>query len=288
MTDPWTRIAPEEAWKALFDAAPGALLLVDRVQHTVVDANRSAERCYGHPREGMAGLSLHDLLDPGDSGALDRIAITKKEGLFVHAGRHRRRNGETFPARLHVVEVPATDGPLLLLSVADSTESDLIDPASGLADPRLFIDRLDQSIVHAHRAGHGIGICILMFPRLEGLLDDLTGDGAHRLLHDIGDRLRANLRASDTVARIGNAEFAIIIEGVAAKSGIAEVLRKVTDDFAFEFTVVDEGVVLEPRIGVSAYPHDGHEADMLLENAAIAARTAMAESHESIRFFTGA
>jgi diguanylate cyclase (GGDEF)-like protein/PAS domain S-box-containing protein len=281
----WSRISPDDAWRALFEASPWALLLVDPAVGSVVLANASAERRYGYGRKLMEGLELNALVDPGETGAIKRLSRPTRG--FMSAGRHRRRDGGAFPARVHVAEIAGRNGSVLLVTVLDSSETDLFDSASGLPDPRLFVDRLDQSIVHAHRAASGLGVCLVLFPRLEQLLEDLQTDGARRLLHDIGDRLRANLRESDTVARVGSAEFAIIIEGVADRNAITEVLRKVTDDFAYEFTVGDEELVLEPRVGVSSYPHDGHEADMLLENAALAARDASSEGLDRIRFFSG-
>lgn len=285
MIDVWNRISPDDAWHALFEASPWALLLVDPLSGNVVGANLSAERRYGFERNHMEGVDLHAVVEPGETGSIEKL--TRPVPGFVNAGRHRRRDGGTFPARVHVGEIPGTNGSLLIVTVLDSVESDLIDSASGLPDPRLYVDRLDQSIAHAHRGGRGLGVCLVVVPRLEQLLEDLQPDGARRLLHEIGDRLRANLRESDTVARVGNAEFALIIEGVAEKNAITEVLRKVTEDFAYEFTVGDEELVLEPRIGVSSYPHDGHEADMLLENAAIAARDSLGAGPQQIRFFSG-
>lgn len=286
MNDRWSLLSPDAAWVALFEQSPNALLLLDAGKRLVAAANRRAEARYGFGPGEMDGLGLDNLLDPGDQTALEKLITATARASFVSGGRHRRKDGSIFHVRVDTRSIPGKDGPLLIVRVRELGEPDLIDAASGLPDPRLFIDRLEQSIVHAHRENHGLCVCLVFVARLDELLDDLRVDAARRLLHELGDRLRANLRESDTVARVGKAEFAVIVEGVVEKGAILEVLRKVTGDFEYEFGVGDEDMLLEPSIGVSVYPHDGHLADMLVENAAAAAARARAEGGRRIRFFT--
>jgi diguanylate cyclase (GGDEF)-like protein/PAS domain S-box-containing protein len=285
MNDPWELISPDKAWLALFERSPQALLVIAPESRRVITANKAAEEIYGFDRGTMVGSPVEDLVDPADQAAASRLVSRSTSSAFASAGRHRRVNGGTFHAHVHVVEIDAIAGALLLVTVLDKSEPDLIDAASGLPDPRLFIDRLEQSIAHAHRGGGGLGVCLLRINRLDQMLDDLSADGSQRLLHDIGDRLRANLRESDTVARVGSSEFALILEGVGEREAVTQVLRKVLEDFEFEFRVGDEDIPLEAVVGVSIYPHDGHEADMLVENAAFAARAAANARTEGVRFF---
>jgi len=283
MEDLWTLISPDDAWTALFEESPQALLLIQPETRRVVKANAVASTLYGLTSDAMEGIELTELVDPSDSTAEDRL-VSVSRGEALSSGRHRRQTGETFHAHVQVTELAGRTGPLVIASITDKSEPDLIDPASGLPDPRLFIDRLEQSIAHAHRNGHGLGVCLLTIDRLGEMLSTLPVSGSMRLLHDLGDRLRANIRESDTVARVGRSEFALIVEGINEPQAIIDVLRKVLDDFAYEFSVGDEQVLLDPRVGISVYPHDGHEADMLVENAAAAARVA-ADSSGSVYFF---
>lgn len=285
MNEIWDLISPDAAWNALFEESPQALLVVEAESNRVVAANAVAERLYGFSHGTMQGVEATELIEPGDESALSRLTNASKGVSLSTGGRHRHQDGSTFHAHVHVTTIDAKHGALFLVTVVDRSEPDLIDAASGLPDPRLFIDRLEHSIAHAHRSGRGLGVCLLHIERLTGILDDLEAEGASRLLHDLGDRLRANLRESDTVARVGRSEFAVIVEGVVEQEAILEVLRKVLDDFEYEFSFGDEDVILRPSVGVSVYPHDGHEPDMLVENAAIAARAVADEGLPSVRFF---
>jgi len=283
MNDLWTLISPDDAWTALFENGAQALLLIQPETRRVVKANAAAARLYGFTPDAMDGLDLSELVEPSDSAALDRL-VGATSGESLNVGRHRRQSGENFHAQVRVANLPGRAGNLVIATIVDRSEPDLIDSASGLPDPRLFIDRLEQSIAHAHRLGHGLGVCLLTIDRLDDMLNNLPASGTMRLLHDLGDRLRANIRESDTVARVGRSEFALIVEGISEQQAIIEVLHKVLDDFTYEFSVGDEQVLLEPRVGISVYPHDGHEADMLVANAAAAARAA-ADSSGSMHFF---
>lgn len=286
MTDLWNLISPDEAWRALFEEHHHALLLIDPSTRRLVAANLAAGQLYVSSQTELDGVDLSEIVDSSDRSALERLLSPSKGAPLVNGGRHRRSDGSTFHVHVHVTEVGAKAGRLLLATIVDKSVPDLIDAASGLPDPRLFIDRLEHSIAHAHRSGRGLGVCLLRIDRLEDLLNNLGAEASSRLLHDIGDRLRANLRESDTVARVGKAEFALVVEGVEENTTILEVLRKALDDFAYELRVGSEDLVLIPSAGVSVYPHDGHEADMLMENAAIATRRASDEGPGTIRFFS--
>lgn len=285
MTEQWTLFSPDEAWSALFERGPQAMILIDPLQARVVLANDAAHRLYRFAPGEMSGAGVDEIVAYGDAGARRRMLSPTGSIPFTSGGRHRRSDGSTFHTHVHVVEIAGVTGPLLVATILDESVPDLVDSATGLPDPRLFVDRLEQSIIHAHRDGRALGVCILVVRRLESLIADLSAGQGNRLLHDLGDRLRANLRQSDTVARIGCCEFAIIIEGITDENAIRDVLRKVLDDFAYEFSVADEDLILEPCAGVSIYPHDGHEADMLVENAADAARRAADEGPGVVRFF---
>lgn len=285
MNEIWNLISPDAAWNALFEESPQALLVVETEADRVVTANAVAEKLYGFSPGTMQGVEATELVEPGDESVLSRLQSASTGVSYATGGRHRRQDGSTFHAHVHAAAIDAKNGALFLFTVVDRSEPDLIDAASGLPDPRLFIDRLEHSIAHAHRSGRGLGVCLLHIERLSGILDDLEAESASRLLHDLGDRLRANLRESDTVARVGRSEFALIVEGVVEQDALLDVLKKVLDDFEYEFSIGDEDVLLQPSVGVSVYPHDGHEPDMLVENAAIAARAVAEEGLSSVRFF---
>jgi diguanylate cyclase (GGDEF)-like protein len=87
------------------------------------------------------------------------------------------------------------------------------------------------------------------------------------LLRSVADRLRALVRESDTVARIGGDEFALVLPDVSDHDAPVRIARKLADGFRTTLTV--EGVHLRvgASVGVSVYPDDGTDGESLLRRA---------------------
>ncbi|ORV61802.1 hypothetical protein AWC03_09265 [Mycobacterium europaeum] len=97
----------------------------------------------------------------------------------------------------------------LLVAMSDAA---LRDPTTGLANHRLFDDRLAHALrLHVH---HGVPVSVLAvgvddFKLVNDALGEDVGD---QLLHGVGERIQANTTDSHTVARIGGNEFAVLVE----------------------------------------------------------------------------
>lgn len=88
------------------------------------------------------------------------------------------------------------------------------DPLTGLANRRLFMDRLGHALAVKERSGHG---CAVLFMDLDGFkkINDTFGHSAgDELLCEVARRLTSTARSSDTIARLGGDEFALLCEDV--------------------------------------------------------------------------
>ena len=146
----------------------------------------------------------------------------------------------------------------------------LYDALTGLANRRLFHDRLEQAFLHAQRNGTGFALMLLDLDRFKEVNDTLGHQTGDAVLEHLAARLREIARASDTVARLGGDEFALVLEGAQDSVSalfVAQRIRRVLDD---PFVIDGMSLQLETSIGISIYPRDGVDAEQLLRRADIA------------------
>ncbi|MBX6762865.1 MAG: EAL domain-containing protein [Rubrobacteraceae bacterium] len=138
------------------------------------------------------------------------------------------------------------------------------DPLTGLPGREIFLDRLSRALLH--RAGSGLPAVFhldLDGFRLAG--DALGEEGSGALLRAAGRRISSSVREMDTVARLGEDEFAVLIEDVRDAADAARLARKLEREIRHPFTVEGADVLLSASIGVSLGRTGVSPQEMLLE-----------------------
>jgi len=141
------------------------------------------------------------------------------------------------------------------------------DPLTGLANRRLFYDRLQQTIHHAQRYGGKFGILYVDLDRFKAINDQYGHHVGDAVLTEVAKRLTSSIRESDSVARLGGDEFAVLLDGVqgredplAAALKIEQALNADTDFYGLD-------VKIAASIGQVLYPDDGTDEDTLMRAA---------------------
>ena len=146
----------------------------------------------------------------------------------------------------------------------------LYDSLTGLANRRLFRDRVEQALVSAKRANEGFALMLLDLDRFKEINDTLGHQTGDAVLEELAIRLRGVSRAADTVARLGGDEFALVLEGAADGTSalfVAERIRRALDE---PFAIDGLTLQLETSIGIAVFPEHGEDAEALLRHADIA------------------
>jgi diguanylate cyclase (GGDEF)-like protein/PAS domain S-box-containing protein len=120
----------------------------------------------------------------------------------------------------------------------------LHDSLTGLPNRSLLLDRMHQALARATREGGRIALLFVDLDNLKVLNDSLGHQAGDELLRAIGPRLHDQLRASDTVARFGGDEFAVVCEDVDDIEQAIGIAERIVG--AFEEPFIVDG---EPRFG---------------------------------------
>ncbi len=141
------------------------------------------------------------------------------------------------------------------------------DSLTGLANRRMFQDRLEQEIKKSHRAGLKLALMILDLDRFKEVNDTLGHDQGDLLLKEAAQRLNSCVREADTVARLGGDEFAIILGELKDVDCVERIALSILQKLAEPFQLGDQVVYLSTSIGITFYPEDATGFDELLKNA---------------------
>jgi diguanylate cyclase (GGDEF)-like protein len=145
------------------------------------------------------------------------------------------------------------------------------DPLTGLPNRILFEDRLHHSLATARRSGRPLALLALDLNRFKQVNDTLGHHAGDALLQQFAQRVKASLRESDTLARVGGDEFMLILPEIYGRDEAESTAQRVRQSLAAApFPIAGRSLEVTSSIGIAIYPDDGQDA-LMLQRAADAA-----------------
>lgn len=297
------------AYETLLESQERYRTVVEAVHEVVFQADENGNWTYLNPAfETHTGFKVADALGtnfleivhPDDRSANFQVIHAMRQGLLTEGrleGRYLSRGGSVglFLGRVRVTRDPGRDVIGFAGVIRDVTQSkeheaqlsnlSFRDPLTGLANRSLLEDRIDQALARTRRASTGLAVLHLGIDDFRQLNDRFGTGAGDTVLAGVAGRLGGVLRGSETVARVGGDEFAIVSEGVvdlgaarAVAGRVASVLGKPFMLEGAERTITfGMGVVIED-------PGKGRTASDVLRSAALAMSRAKGRGRGEIEF----
>ncbi len=142
----------------------------------------------------------------------------------------------------------------------------LTDTLTGLPTRILLLDRAGQAIRNAARSNGRVALATIDLDQFHDVRETLGPASGDELLRQIALRLTGSVRRSDTVARIGNNQFALVLV-CETRDGVATVTTRLERAMSAAFIVGDHRISVGSGIGVALYPEHGREPEVLVERA---------------------
>jgi diguanylate cyclase (GGDEF)-like protein len=222
---------------------------------------------YDHP-----GEDSQEELETADGRVIDRYSVTLYSPSHKYLGRAwffrditERKRAEALALRIARYDV-----------------------LTGLANRAVFVEALQRSIIAAKRGENGFAVLYLDLDHFKDVNDTLGHPVGDELLQLVADRLRANTRVADTVARFGGDEFAIVVSGIRDPADAAMLADKLIGALAIPFLIQGSDIHTGASIGIATYGPETRDAETLLSQADIALYRAKSEELGGDRFFTEA
>lgn len=162
---------------------------------------------------------------------------------------------------LHAKEAALRD------SEARMTHLALHDPLTGLPNRTMFSDRLEQTLARAERSGHPFAVLYLDLDGFKPINDRLGHAAGDAVLRHVAQVLGGCLRKSDTVARIGGDEFAILLSELDSAEAAAPLAGQCAAAIGTPLLHAGQSLEVGASIGIACYPADGRSAGTLMRQA---------------------
>ncbi len=276
----------EERLRVIGAAAQDAIIMMDN-RGRIAFWNEAAQRIFGYAEQEAKEKKLHELIVP------EPYRVDFEKGLDVAGGAARggvvgktlelaglRKDGAEIVTEHSISGVSIDRKWHTICIVRDITERKQFeerirrlanyDNLTALPNRTLFYDRLSQAINLAQRNRHEMALLYLDLDRFKSVNDTRGHDAGDEVLKGAADRIQAQVRESDTVARIGGDEFAVILPQIGNSQDAAIVAEKIVDALCASFPAGEEAqgnIDIGASIGIAIFPRDGADMDALFKAA---------------------
>ncbi|MEW6267141.1 MAG: EAL domain-containing protein [Thermodesulfobacteriota bacterium] len=161
------------------------------------------------------------------------------------------------------------------------------DLLTGLPNRKSFYEKIEDLLVQSQRRSRDTlwALLFLDLDRFKDINDTLGHDAGDALLKEVAFRIQNCLRKSDFIFRLGGDEFTVILNHLSKDIDAARVAQIILDSVAQPLSISSQDIYPSASIGISLYPNDGQNVEVLVKNADMAMYAAK-DKGNLYRFFT--
>ena len=286
------------------EASANAIIILraDDADYPIEYVNPAFERITGYRADEVVGRGIRTLEgSQTDPHKLEHIYLAIQEQREANAVlRNHRKDGSLLWTDFYIAPVRNADGEVshFVAALYDITsmkryEAELEfqasrDTLTGLANRNMLRDSLSQAVAYAKRYEQSVWVAFIDLDRFKFINDTLGHKAGDMLLKTLADRLQGSLREYDTAARLGGDEFVLILPERANIELDTCLLQRIMDAVAEPVTIEGHSFFLTCSVGVSMYPSDGDDPELLIKHADIAMYRAKQTGRNNFQFYTAA
>ena len=269
----------------------GRIAFASEDTHAILAVDKAAKLCGMHLLDIFAAASANDEESfPALQSFLQENSLSQRAVIL------RGRTGDADQPRSLQLSITSFNDQYRVVTIGDTTlaaerEASLLaaahrDALTGIGNRALFEKTLDSIMSSIDQGGlEGAFILFLDLDRFKIVNDTLGHAAGDHLLRLVSERLRSALRPSDTLARMGGDEFAILLDAPVDKDGAAKLATRIIDLIQRTYLIEGQVVNVGASIGIAAAPEDAISSDQLLKNADLALYCSKASGRGVYHFY---
>lgn len=160
------------------------------------------------------------------------------------------------------------------------------DALTGLPNRELSAVHINVAINNSARNCQKFALMFLDLDRFKEVNDTLGHDVGDMLLVEAARRIESCVRASDSVARLGGDEFVVLLNNVDGQKGVEKVAKQIMQQLTQSFSLKNDIAHVSASIGITFFPDDGDNIDVLMKNADQAMYRAKELGRDRFDYFT--
>ena len=286
--------------KQLQEKAEIILISIDRNGY-INDFNHFAEKLTGYKKEEVLGRNFVELFLPQSykEKTLKQIqkSFASKQILMSNDFPLICKNGQKIIVhwdRSLITNRKDKKGSLLLVGDHKSPQNSIqdrleylanYDSLTDLPNKNLLYNRLENAINKAARLNQNMITVFINLDNFKAINHTLGYAKGDEILKEAAERLQAELRDYDTVARFSGDEFVLLFENIQDEMAAATVAKRISELFEKPFHIDSNEITIKANMGISFFPSDGNDPKTLVKNANMAMLRAKEESTTNFQFF---
>ncbi|MDD2266867.1 sensor domain-containing diguanylate cyclase [Sulfuricurvum sp.] len=266
---------------SVFTSAKEGIVITD-TKGVIVEANEAYSLITGYSNDEVVGQNAGFLKSDKHDKAFYKNMWNEliRNKYWIGEIWNRRKSGEIFVERLTISAISDSEGKILSyvglltdITTGKDYESTLermafYDSLTGLPNRLLFAERINQAMMISKRLHSILAVCYLDLDEFKPVNDSFGHNVGDKLLLEISNRMKNHVRESDTIARIGGDEFAILLVNIKSIEECETIITKILDSINEPYILPNnEEVNVTASIGITLYPHDNVPSDILLRHA---------------------
>ena len=291
-------------YKAIVDQASDGIVIMDATSRRVLYTNPAFSGRLGYTSAEILAVTLTDIFADGEASADTVLSrLCEADSQLATNMQLRCKSGVLLEieVRCNRLEVDGRDVIAFVtrdVSLRKKAEQQLIenkdrldrmahhDQLTGLPNRHFLTSFLPQAIAEAQSAGTMLGVVFLDLDRFKHINDTRGHETGDKLLQEVAARLRACVRDSDVVIRMGGDEFVVVFQKVKSYDEVTLGAGRIIDALNRPIIIDQHPLQTTGSVGVSLFPRDGSDMVELLKHSDTAMYQAKDRGRNNVQMFS--